>query len=129
MPDEPLASRKAAAETTGEIELAVAAVEGRLIAKPDDGKGWAVIAPVYMRLERYADAAHAYSEALRLLGEDPMPAPLTARPWSPRPAAWSPTRRAKRSIGRSQNKPGPAAGAFLSRARRRAGQQKCGCDS
>ena len=72
MPDEPLASRKAAAETTGEIESAVAAVEGRLIAKPDDGKGWAVIAPVYMRLERYADAAHAYSEALRLLGEDPM---------------------------------------------------------
>ena len=31
-----------------------------------------MIAPVYMRLERYADAAHAYSEALRLLGEDPM---------------------------------------------------------
>ncbi len=72
LPDEPLASRKAATETTGEIESAVAAVEARLIAKPDDGKGWAVIAPVYMRLERYADAAHAYSEALRLLGEDPM---------------------------------------------------------
>ena len=72
LPDEPLASRKAATEATGEIELAVAAVEARLIAKPDDGKGWAVIAPVYMRLERYADAAHAYSEALRLLGEDPM---------------------------------------------------------
>ena len=72
MPDEPLASRKAATETTGEIELALAAVEARLIAKPDDGKGWAVIAPVYMRLERYADATHAYSEALRLLGEEPM---------------------------------------------------------
>ena len=42
------------------------------IAKPDDGKGWAVIAPVYMRFERYADAAHAYSEALRILGEDPL---------------------------------------------------------
>jgi cytochrome c-type biogenesis protein CcmH len=72
MPDEPLAARKGAAEAAGEIEAAVAAVEARLIAKPDDGKGWAVIAPVYMRLERYADAAHAYSEALRLLGEDPM---------------------------------------------------------
>ena len=54
----------------GEIEAAVAAVEARLIAKPDDGKGWAVIAPVYMRLERYADAAQAYAQALRLLGED-----------------------------------------------------------
>ena len=72
MPDEPLASRKVAPQTDGGIEEAVAAVETRLIAKPDDGKGWAVIAPVYMRLERYADAAHAYAEALRLLGEDPL---------------------------------------------------------
>src|SRR5208282_4661767 len=38
----------------------------------EDGKGWAVIAPVYMRLERYADAAHAYAVALRLDGEDPL---------------------------------------------------------
>jgi cytochrome c-type biogenesis protein CcmH len=72
MPDEPLASRKVAPETNGGIEAAVAAVEARLIAKPDDGKGWAVIAPVYMRLERYSDAAHAYAEALRLLGEEPL---------------------------------------------------------
>jgi cytochrome c-type biogenesis protein CcmH len=72
MPDEPLASRRVAPQTDGSIEAAVAAVEARLIAKPDDGRGWAVIAPVYMRLERYADAAHAYAEALRLLGEDPL---------------------------------------------------------
>ena len=72
MPDEPLASRKVAPQSNGEIEAAVAAVEARLTAKPDDGKGWAVIAPVYMRLERYSDAAHAYAEALRILGEDPL---------------------------------------------------------
>jgi cytochrome c-type biogenesis protein CcmH len=72
MPDEPLASRKVAPETNSGIEAAVAAVEARLIAKPDDGKGWAVIAPVYMRLERYSDAVRAYAEALRLLGEDPL---------------------------------------------------------
>ena len=72
MPDEPLASRQIGPHNDGEIEAAVAAVEKRLIAKPDDGKGWAVIAPVYMRLERYSDAAHAYAEALRLLGEDPL---------------------------------------------------------
>src|SRR5277367_619385 len=35
MPDEPLASRKPALETDGGIEAAVAAVEARLIAKPD----------------------------------------------------------------------------------------------
>jgi cytochrome c-type biogenesis protein CcmH len=68
LPDEPLASRQTAPQI--DIAAAVAAVEKRLIEKPDDGKGWAVIAPVYMRLERYSDAAHAYSEALRLLGED-----------------------------------------------------------
>jgi cytochrome c-type biogenesis protein CcmH len=72
LPDEPLASRKVTPQTDGGIEAAVAAVEARLTAKPDDGKGWAVIAPVYMRLERYSDAAHAYSEALRILGEDPL---------------------------------------------------------
>jgi cytochrome c-type biogenesis protein CcmH len=72
MPDEPLASRKVAPHNAGEIEAAVAAVEKRLIEKPDDGKGWAVIGPVYMRLERYTDAARAYAEALRLLGEDPL---------------------------------------------------------
>jgi len=72
MPDQPLASRRIGPHNAGEIEAAVAAVERRLIAKPDDGKGWAVIAPVYMRLERYSDAAHAYAEALRLLGEDPL---------------------------------------------------------
>ncbi len=72
MPDQPLASRNVAPQTNGEIEAAVAAVEARLIAKPDDGKGWAVIAPVYMRLGRHADAAHAYAEALRLVGEDPL---------------------------------------------------------
>src|SRR5271170_2002631 len=72
MSDEPLASRDVAPQTNGEIEAAVAAVEARLIAKPDDGKGWAVIAPVYMRLGRHADAARAYAEALRLVGEDPL---------------------------------------------------------
>ena len=70
MPDEPLAGRPPASLASNDIEAAVAGVESHLIAKPDDGKGWAVIAPVYMRLERYEDAARAYSEALRLLGED-----------------------------------------------------------
>lgn len=70
MPDAPLAGRTIATEAAGGIEAAVAGVEAHLIAKPDDGKGWAVIAPVYMHLERYDDAARAYSESLRLLGED-----------------------------------------------------------
>ena len=68
--DEPLASRSRAVANE-DVAAAVAGVEAHLVAKPDDGKGWAVLAPVYMRLNRYDDAAHAYSEALRLLGDDP----------------------------------------------------------
>ncbi len=71
MRDEPLATREPAIHAASDLNAAVAGVEKHLIAEPDDGKGWAVLAPVYMRLERYEDAAHAYSEALRLLGEDP----------------------------------------------------------
>jgi cytochrome c-type biogenesis protein CcmH len=70
MPDEPLAGRNPSLLAPNDIEAAVAGVEAHLIAKPDDGKGWEVVAPVYMRLERYDDAAHAYAEALRLLGEN-----------------------------------------------------------
>ncbi len=71
MRDEPLASREPASRAASDIEAAVAGVEKHLIADPNDGNGWAVLAPVYMRLERYEDATHAYSEALSLLGEDP----------------------------------------------------------
>ncbi|RBP00938.1 cytochrome c-type biogenesis protein CcmH [Roseiarcus fermentans] len=71
MPDAPLASRDPAAHAASDIDAAIAGVEKHLISDPDDGKGWAVLAPVYMRLERYEDAAHAYAETLRLLGDDP----------------------------------------------------------
>ena len=126
MPDEPLASRKVAPRSNGEIEAAVAAVEARLTAKPDDGKGWAVIAPVYMRLERYSDAAHAYAEALRILGEEPVAALRL----------WRGSGRGRRGRGHGRSAPGvrpgarraarPAAGALLCRARRRTGRQEGG---
>ncbi len=50
----------------------VAKVETRLRAVPNDGKGWEVIAPVYLRLGRYGEAAEAYKKAARLLGESPV---------------------------------------------------------
>jgi cytochrome c-type biogenesis protein CcmH len=49
----------------------VAQVEERLRNAPNDGKGWEVIAPVYLRLGRFAEAADAYGKALRLQGESP----------------------------------------------------------
>ncbi len=54
--------------TASAAEL-IAKVEARLAANPDDARGWDVIAPVYFRLERYAEAADAYGHALRISGD------------------------------------------------------------
>lgn len=53
------------------IDELVAKVEARLREKPDDGQGWDVLAPVYLSLERHAEAANAYARAIALLGESP----------------------------------------------------------
>lgn len=46
----------------------VAQVEAHLERNPDDGRGWDVVAPVYMRMGRYTDAVRARANAVRLLG-------------------------------------------------------------
>lgn len=66
-PDQPLAARVLPAEDV-DIATLIAAVEARLAASPEDGAGWEVIAPVYLRLGRSADAVTAYSNAIRILG-------------------------------------------------------------
>ena len=66
-PDQPLVARAIPAENA-DVATLLAAVEARLAAAPDDGAGWDVIAPVYLRLGRSADAVTAYSNAIRLLG-------------------------------------------------------------
>jgi cytochrome c-type biogenesis protein CcmH len=44
-------------------------VEERLRQNPDEGAGWEVIAPVYMRMGRFDDAVNAYTKAMEKLGE------------------------------------------------------------
>jgi cytochrome c-type biogenesis protein CcmH len=51
------------------IENLVAKVEEHLQNNPKDGRGWEVLAPVYMQLGRYADAVDAWRNALKFLGE------------------------------------------------------------
>jgi cytochrome c-type biogenesis protein CcmH len=68
MPDT-LAAQANAARGQAELARMIAQVEARLRQAPDDGKGWEVIAPVYLKLGRYADAASAYANAARLQGE------------------------------------------------------------
>jgi cytochrome c-type biogenesis protein CcmH len=70
LPSRPHAERARAPEKATVAEL-VAQVEERLRAHPEDKQGWDVIAPVYLGLERYSDAADAFARAIRLLGETP----------------------------------------------------------
>lgn len=53
------------------IDELVALAEQRLAANPDDARGWRVLAPIYVRMERFEDAANAYRNLIRLDGESP----------------------------------------------------------
>jgi cytochrome c-type biogenesis protein CcmH len=76
LPSAPLTSRVAQAHGGDQsIEQMFARVEQHLAEHPEDGKGWEVVAPIYMRLGRYDDAVKARQNAVRLLG-------ATAERWS-----------------------------------------------
>ena len=68
LPGEPLSARIAAAHNDNSVQALFARVEAHLEQHPDDGRGWEVIAPIYMDLGRYDDAVKARENALRLLG-------------------------------------------------------------
>jgi cytochrome c-type biogenesis protein CcmH len=57
------------ASPVANIATLLARVENHLAEKPDDGRGWELLAPIYLRLGRTADAVKARENALRLLGE------------------------------------------------------------
>lgn len=67
-PDMPIASRRAGENFT--LAAAIPEVETRLKAHPNDGRGFQVVAPIYLRMGRFQDAARAYRASLRLLGEN-----------------------------------------------------------
>jgi len=69
LPDQPLAARNTRPVEPGDVGRMIAAVERRLKEHPEEGQGWDVIAPVYLRMGRYAEAADAFQRAIRLLGE------------------------------------------------------------
>ena len=56
-------------EKQTQIENLVARVEVHLQGNPKDGRGWEILAPVYMQLGRYPDLVNAWRNALALLGE------------------------------------------------------------
>lgn len=68
--DQPLSARLEDVQQNRAMPALVAKVEQHLADNPDDGRGWDVLAPVYMRLGRTEDAVVAYRNAIRLLGSD-----------------------------------------------------------
>jgi len=71
MPARPYASRlNEPLEQASPTDL-VAKVEAHLRQNPNDGRGWDVLAPVYMRMGNFSQAQNAFSQAMTLLGESP----------------------------------------------------------
>ncbi len=66
LPGQPLASRAPAERQT--IEQMVAQVEAHLAKNPNEGRGWEVVAPIYLRMGRFEDAVKARRNALALNG-------------------------------------------------------------
>ncbi len=70
LPGQPRGARVAEQQEQSLAGL-IARVESHLEGNPDDGRGWEVIEPVYMRLGRFDDAVRAGRNVVRTLGETP----------------------------------------------------------
>lgn len=70
LPGQPLAARLEAPGGGENLDSVVAKVEQHLAASPEDGRGWDVLAPIYLRLGRAEEAQRAYGQAIRLLGSN-----------------------------------------------------------
>ena len=69
--DMPLQARLQAQPAAMDMAAALARIEAHLAQEPDDARGWEVMAQVYARLDRAADAARAYRNLIRLQGASP----------------------------------------------------------
>jgi cytochrome c-type biogenesis protein CcmH len=67
LPGQPLASLIAAENLS--VENMIERIETHLAKEPNDGRGWELITPIYLRLGRFEDAIKARRNALALNGE------------------------------------------------------------
>lgn len=68
VPSQPLAGRADVAAQSIDLDDAVLRIERQLATNPNDERGWTVIAPAYLEMGRYADAAHAFGKVIELIG-------------------------------------------------------------
>ncbi len=68
LPAQPLATRPDMPPPEMTLDDAIARIEAQLQKTPDDVRGWSVVAPAYMQLGRFADAANALRKVIELDG-------------------------------------------------------------
>ncbi len=68
-----IAADRASPSAPADFSALLARVENHLAGNLDDGRGWELLAPLYLRLGRTADAVKARGSALRILGENRRP--------------------------------------------------------
>lgn len=66
----PLAARLENSPQNSSVDELIARAEAHLSQNPADARGWDVLAPIYLRIGRGADAVNAYRSAIRLEGEN-----------------------------------------------------------
>ncbi|MBC7279859.1 c-type cytochrome biogenesis protein CcmI [Hoeflea sp.] len=71
LPQLPLAARLQAEPQSTDIAMLITRAERHLAANPNDGRGWDVLGPIYMRTGRFDDAVAALQKAIALLGPSP----------------------------------------------------------
>lgn len=71
LPPQPLQARLSANPAAAPVDTLIARAEQHLAANPQDGRGWEVLAPIYLRQGRFPEAVSAYRKAMELLGETP----------------------------------------------------------
>jgi cytochrome c-type biogenesis protein CcmH len=69
IPGQPAYARAATPQDQQNIANLIGRVEEHLAQNPNDGAGWQVIGPIYMRLGRFDDAVVAFRKSLALNGE------------------------------------------------------------
>ena len=66
LPAQPLQARLEKNPNESSLEELILRAERHLAANPSDARGWAVVAPIYLRIGRSADSVIAYENAIRL---------------------------------------------------------------
>ncbi len=68
LPGQPLAARASCGPETTSVEQLVFCAERQLAQNPADARGWDILAPIYLRMNRVDDALNAARSALRVGG-------------------------------------------------------------